>query len=131
MDELLKTSDIVSVHCRVTPETIGLIGNREIELMKSTAYLINTARAVLIDQQALLNALQNKRIAGAALDVFWYEPLPVNHPLLELDNLTITPHLAGSTVEVIERQSKMIVDDVLTWIEGGIPKFVFNPDVLF
>ncbi len=131
LDELLKTSDIVSVHCRVTPETIGLIGNREIELMKPTAYLINTARAVLIDQQALLNALQNKRIAGAALDVFWYEPLPVNHPLLELDNLTITPHLAGSTVEVIERQSKMIVDDVLTWIEGGIPKFVFNPDVLF
>jgi len=58
--------------------------------------------------------LQNKRIAGAALDVFWYEPLPVNHPLLELDNLTITPHLAGSTKEVIQRQSKMIVDDVLT-----------------
>lgn len=131
LDELLQTSDIVSVHCRVTPETIGLIGNREIELMKPTAYLINTARAVLIDQQALLAALQNKRIAGAAVDVFWVEPLPSNHPLLELDNLTITPHLAGSTAEVIERQSKMIVDDVLTWIEGGIPKFVFNPDVLF
>jgi len=75
---------------------------------------LTPARAVLIDQQALLSALQNKRIAGAALDVFWYEPLPVNHPLLELDNLTITPHLAGSTKEVIQRQSKMIVDDVLT-----------------
>jgi D-3-phosphoglycerate dehydrogenase / 2-oxoglutarate reductase len=131
LDELLRTSDIVSVHCRVTPETIGLIGNREIELMKPTAYLINTARAVLIDQQALLTALRNKRIAGAALDVFWYEPLPVNHPLLELDNLTITPHLAGSTKEVIQRQSKMIVDDVLAWMEGGIPRFVFNPEVLF
>jgi D-3-phosphoglycerate dehydrogenase len=131
LDDLLIISDIVSVHCRVTPETIGLIGNREIALMKPSAYLINTARAVLIDQQALLNALKNNIIAGAALDVFWYEPLPINHPLLELDNLTITPHLAGSTIEVIQRQSKMIVDDVITWIEGGLPKYVFNPEVLF
>lgn len=131
LDDVLKISDFISVHCRVTPQTIGLLGKREFELMKPTAYLINTARAVIVDQQALLEALQTRRIAGAALDVYWYEPIPGNHPILQLKNVTFTPHLAGSTIEVTQRHSKMIVDDVLAWMEGGIPQHVFNPKILF
>jgi len=129
LDELLRMSDFVSVHCKVTEETCALLGEREIGLMKPTAYLINTARAILIDEQALLAALQQRRIAGAALDVYWQEPLPANHPLLLLDNVTLTPHLAGATDEVAERHSRMIVDDVLTWMHGGRPRYVFNPEV--
>jgi D-3-phosphoglycerate dehydrogenase len=131
LDEVLRISDFISVHCRVTPQTIGLLGKREFELMKPTVYIINDARAVIVDQTALLEALQTHKIAGAALDVFWYEPLPSNHPLLQLENVTFTPHLAGSTKEVTQRHSKMIVDDVLVWMEGGIPQHVFNPKTLY
>ncbi|MHC1740565.1 MAG: 2-hydroxyacid dehydrogenase [Anaerolineaceae bacterium] len=130
LDKVMKISDFISIHCRVTPETIGLLGKKEIDLMKPSAYLINTARAVIVDQQALLEALQTQRIAGAALDVYWNEPIPSNHPLLQLENATFTPHLAGSTIEVTERHSKMIVDDVLAWMDGRIPQHVLNPKVL-
>jgi phosphoglycerate dehydrogenase-like enzyme len=98
--------------------------------MKPGAYLINTARAAVIDQQALLEALTSGRIAGAALDVFWYEPLPANHPLLALDNVILTPHLGGAAVEVPERHSRMIVDDVFAWLDGERPRNIFNPSVL-
>ena len=87
--------------------------------------MINTARALLVDQEALIEALQSHRIAGAALDVYWYEPLPYNHPLLQLSNVTLTPHLAGATVEVAERHSKMLVDGVLDWLDGKPPRFVY------
>lgn len=130
LEQLLQTSDFVSLHCKVTEETCGLLGARELGLMKSSAYLINTARASLIDQDALLEALRTKRISGAALDVYWCEPLSASHPLLKMDNVTLTPHLAGATDEVAERHSKMIVDDVLDWMDGTRPKHVFNPEVL-
>lgn len=126
LDDLLRQADFVSVHCKVSEETKGLLGEREFALMKPTAYLINTARAVIIDQAALIDALQNHRIAGAAMDVYWYEPLPSNHPLLSMDNVTLTPHLGGATVDVPERHSRMIVDDVLAWMEGRQPERVYN-----
>ena len=129
LERVLRTADFISIHCRVTPETVGLISEKEFAMMKPGAYLINTARAVVIDQAALIDALRQQRIAGAALDVYWYEPLPANHPLLQLDNVTVTPHLAGAANEVIHRHSQMIVDDVLTWLDGGIPEHVANPEV--
>ncbi len=130
LDELLQRSDFISVHCKVTDETRELLDSRAFRLMKPTAYLINSARAVVVDQEALLEALNEKRIAGAALDVFWYEPLPANHPLLKMENVTLTPHLGGATMEVPELHSKMIVDDVFLWLDQKMPRHVFNPDVL-
>ncbi len=129
MDSLLGASDILSVHCKVTPESRGLLDRQAFEKMKPSAYLINTARAAVIDQPALLQALRSGRITGAALDVYWYEPLPANHPLLSFDNVILTPHLGGATVEVPERHSRMMVDDIYTWLDGGRPKYVFNPGV--
>jgi D-3-phosphoglycerate dehydrogenase / 2-oxoglutarate reductase len=129
LDELLRESDFISVHCKVSDETIGLLDHRAFSLMKPTSYLINTARAAVIDQQALLDALNNHQIAGAALDVFWYEPLPSNHPLLKMKNVTLTPHIGGSTIDVLVLHSRMIVDDVLLWLDGKRPNHIFNPDV--
>lgn len=126
LDELLRESDFISVHCKVSDETKGLLGKREFSLMKPSAYVINTARAVIIDQEALIDALQNRKIAGAALDVYWYEPLPCNHPLLSMKNVTLTPHLGGATEDVPMRHSKMIVDDVIAWMDGRQPERVYN-----
>ena len=130
LTHLLRESDFISVHCSVTPETRSLLDDKAFALMKSSAYLINTARASIIDQAALINALINKQIRGAALDVFWYEPLPDNHPLLDMENVTITPHIAGSTYEVPERHARMLVDDVLTWLNGNRPTHIFNAEAL-
>ncbi len=130
LDELLRQSDFISVHCKVSDETKGLLDKRAFSLMKPTAYVINTARAVIVDQEALIDALQNHKIAGAAMDVYWYEPLPSNHPLLSLDNVTFTPHLGGATEDVPVRHSKMIVDDVLAWMDGKQPERVFNAAAL-
>lgn len=129
LEELLQWADFISLHVRVTAETWGLLGARELGLMKPTAYLINISRAAIIDQAALIEALQERRIAGAALDVYWYEPLPENHPLLKLDNVILTPHLAGATLDVQERHSQMIVEDVLAWLDGRRPAHLANPEV--
>jgi D-3-phosphoglycerate dehydrogenase len=128
LDTLLQQADFVSIHANVTDETWGILGERELNLMKPTAYLINVSRAAVIDQAALIKALQENRIAGAALDVFWFEPLPANHPLLNLNNVTLTPHLAGATDDVKERHSQMIVDDVFNWLEGLRPLHIANPE---
>jgi D-3-phosphoglycerate dehydrogenase len=130
LDDLLAQSDFISVHCRVSSESCGLLGREAFAAMKPGAYLINTARAAVIDQQALLDALRENRIAGAALDVFWYEPLPANHPLLSLENVILTPHLGGAAEEVAERHSRMIVDDIFAWMDGTKPRNVFNPAAL-
>lgn len=104
---LMRDSDVVSVHARLTKETEKLIGRRELAMMKPTAVLVNTARSGLIDEPALVEALQRKRIMGAALDVFDVEPLPEGSPLLKLDNVTLTPHLAGSTIDAFRNSPKM------------------------
>ncbi len=129
LNQLLSESDFISVHCNVTNDTKALLDTKAIGLMKSNVYIINTARASVIDQKGLIDALREKRIGGVALDVFWYEPLPANHPLLELDNVTLTPHLAGSTFEVPERHSRIIVDDLLLWMDGLRPRNLFNSDI--
>lgn len=123
---LLSTADIISVHCKATADARGMIDRDALNLMKPSSYLINTARAIIIDQDALVWALENNMIAGAALDVYWFEPLPSNHPLLKMDNVIITPHLAGAAEDVRERHSRMIVDDVFAWLDGKVPGHLFQ-----
>ncbi len=128
LDALLQAADFISLHAGVTPATMGLLGRRELALLKPSAYLINSSRAALIDQAALIDALQQGKIAGAALDVFWYEPLPSNHPLLQMENVTLTPHLAGAAADVRALHSQMIVDDILRWLDGETPVNVANEE---
>lgn len=112
LEALCRESDFISIHARLSPDTSGLIGREAFSWMKPTAYLINTARAGLIDEAALLDALQEKRIGGAALDVFWTEPLPQNHPLLLLDNVTLTPHLAGATNDTFRMTPYLLLKEL-------------------
>ena len=97
LEELLKESDIVTIHMRLTDKTYHMIDDKELRLMKKEAYLINTARSGLVNQSSVVNALKENRLMGAAIDVFDNEPIPKDDPILKLDNLTITTHLAGST----------------------------------
>src|SRR5213595_846262 len=105
LEELLAQSDFVSLHAALTPQNRGLIGEAQLRQMKPTAYLINTARGAILDEAALLRALQEKWISGAALDVFAVEPLPADHPLRQAPNLLLTPHLASFARETGERVS--------------------------
>ncbi|CAN5745277.1 D-3-phosphoglycerate dehydrogenase SerA [soil metagenome] len=118
LDELLARSDVVSLHCPLTPATHGLIGERELGLMRAGAILVNTARAAIVDEAALLAALRSRGIGGAALDVFWEEPLAPDHPIRDLDNVTITPHVAGAADDVRRHQARMILDDLARWQQG-------------
>jgi len=115
---LLAESDIVSIHARLTKENYHLIGEKELALMKPTAILVNTARSGLVDEGALVRALSERRIMGAALDVFDVEPLPPDHPLLKLDNVTITPHLAGSTIDAFLNSPKLLAGHVARALRG-------------
>jgi len=112
LEELLKRSDYVSVHARLSEETKNLIGEKEFNLMKPTAIFINTARAGLVDEQALVKALQQKKIRSAAIDVFTQEPLNADHPLLKLDNVTLTPHHAGATTDNMSNSLDIILEEV-------------------
>jgi D-3-phosphoglycerate dehydrogenase len=119
LDELMKTSDFVSIHVRLTETTIGLIGRREIGLMKSSAFLVNTARAEIIDAAVLLAALRDKKIRGAALDVFPEEPLVKDSEYLRLDNLVLTSHIAGSTPEALERSVELLYGNFIDYQKGS------------
>lgn len=127
LDRLMAEADFVSLHAAVTPETTGLIGAPQFALMKPTAYFINTARAALTDEDALLAALTAGKLAGAALDVFSKEPPPPDHPLLNLPNVLATPHIGGNTAEIAVHQTDIIVDDVVRWLEGKRPRNCVNP----
>jgi phosphoglycerate dehydrogenase-like enzyme len=118
LDELLRSSDVVSLHVRLSSETLGFIGKGEIEKMKPSAILINTARGAIVEEQALLNALASNQIAGAGLDVFETEPLPYGHPLTHLENVVLTPHSAGVTPEALEAGLKLSIDNVWHFFDG-------------
>lgn len=118
LDELLRSSDVVSLHLRLSSETRGFIGKREIEKMKPSAILINTARGAIIGEQALLDVLTSHRIAGAGLDVFEAEPLPHGHPLTSMENVVLTPHSAGVTPEALEAGLKLSIDNVWNFLDG-------------
>lgn len=130
LETLLKESDIISLHAKVTEENLGMIGEKEIALMKQNAYFFNTARAALVDEDALFEALKNKRIAGAGLDVFGSEPVDSDNRFLELDNVTVTPHSGGSTFDAEIRQSLMIAEDIEKYLNKKRPRFLKNPEVL-
>lgn len=118
LDQVVREADIVSIHARYTAATHHLIGSKEIALMKPGAVLINTARSGLVDQEALVKALQQKRISGAGLDVFDVEPIPQGDNLLQLDNITITPHLAGSTADAFANSPKLFSRCLLKALKG-------------
>lgn len=117
--ELFESVDIISLHMRVTPETRHLINADYIERMKPSSYLINTARADLINKVDLIDALTKKTIAGAALDVSWVEPIPLDDPLLKLDNVTLTPHIAGDTVDAIPQSPFLLKKVVNDYLKNG------------
>jgi phosphoglycerate dehydrogenase-like enzyme len=121
LDTLMRDSDVVSLHLRLSPTTRGLITARHLALMKPTAYLVNTARGPLVDEAALVSALRERRIAGAALDVYDVEPLPKSHPLVGLDNVVLTPHVGFVTREGYEVFFSRVVDNVETWLAGKSP----------
>ncbi len=126
LEELLARSDVVSLHLPVNKETRKSVNMEWFSRMKSTAVLINTARAALVDQQALVEALEQGTIAGAALDVMWEEPCPANHPLLQMDQVVITPHIGGWTDGVERWQSRMIVEEILRYARGEAPVRVWK-----
>jgi len=118
LDEVLQQADILSIHARLTDQSRNLISWHEFKLMKPTAYLVNTARAGIVERSALLQALVTSRIAGAALDVHHKEPLDPDDPFLHFDNVLLTPHISGATVEVMQRHSELVTDNVLRFLEG-------------
>src|SRR5205823_2677611 len=118
LDTLLRTADVVSINCRLTDDTRGLIGKREFALMKPGALFINGARGAIVDTAALVDALQSGRLAGAALDVFEVEPLPPADPLLACEQVILTPHLADQTPEGSDWLNAGAVENVVAFLEG-------------
>ncbi len=119
LETLLKNSDIVSLHTPLTPETRGLIGEKELSSMKPSAILINTARGPVVDSAALADALNCGKIAGAGVDVFEMEPpVPADHPLLNAKNLIATPHVAFATREALVKRAAIVFDNIDRWIKG-------------
>jgi D-3-phosphoglycerate dehydrogenase len=130
LDTLLRESDIVTLHAKVTDETRHMIGERELALMKPTAYLINTARGALIDEKALCEALREGRIAGAGLDVFETEPPSSDNPLLGLKNVVLTPHLASWTEDALKKEADIAMEEVKRILDGERPINLANPEAL-
>jgi phosphoglycerate dehydrogenase-like enzyme len=117
-NELFRLSDVLSIHLILSGRTRGIVGPRELEMMKSTAYLVNTSRGEIIDEAALLRALQEKKIAGAAIDVYGMEPLPAYHEIRKLDNVLLTPHIGYVTAENLGRMYQDAVEDIVAFLDG-------------
>jgi glyoxylate reductase len=130
LEELLRRSDFISLHTSLNEETRGLIGERELALMKPTAMLINTARGPIVDQRALTAALQARRIAAAGLDVFEEEPIAPDDPLLALENVVVLPHIGSASVATRGRMARMAAENCLAVLQGRRPANPVNPDVL-
>ena len=129
LPELMQTSDFISVHLPVTPGTRGLISKEMLALMKPTSYLINTARAAVLDYDKLIDMLQRNEIMGAGLDVYPMEPLTDESPLLQLDNVVLTPHIAGCSLDPYERSYIQLTGDLKRFFAETRPERVYNPKV--
>ncbi|HOX36608.1 MAG TPA: D-glycerate dehydrogenase [Candidatus Brocadiia bacterium] len=129
IEELLRESDYISLHCPLIPETRHFIGKAQLEMMKPTAYLINTSRGPVIDEAALAEALMNKRIAGAGLDVYENEP-KVNPVLMKLDNVVLLPHLGSASTGTRQKMSAMTAENIIAALEGRTPPNCVNLHVL-
>lgn len=132
LETVLRESDVISLHAFLSPETRGLIGEAQLRLMKPTAFLINMSRGGLVDEGALTRALVDRRIAGAALDVFAAEPLPADSPLRALcgDRLILTPHNAGNGIEGADASLRTVAENLARGLAGEPPLYLSNPDVL-
>ncbi|HYM13728.1 MAG TPA: D-2-hydroxyacid dehydrogenase family protein [Bryobacterales bacterium] len=126
-DELLRSSDVVSLHLRLSPETRGWLGRRELALLKPAAIFINTARGAIVDEAALIEALRERRIAAAGIDVYETEPLPPGHPMTKLDNVVLTPHSAGVTPEALEAGLALSVENIWNFLAGQPTNVVAGP----
>ena len=132
-EELLRMADFISIHCPKTPETIDMIGDKEFQIMKRNAILINTARGGIIDESALIRALKTGKIGGAALDCFLTEPLSKNNPLMSIkERLIMTPHIGSMTDNALIRMGIEAVQNVLNFLDGKTlsPDVVVNQEVL-
>jgi len=129
LDDLLRRSDYVSINCPLTRESRNMISTREFALMKPQAFFITTARGFIHDEAALLEALREKRIAGAGLDVWSKEPPPPEHPLLQLDNVLASPHTAGVTHEARQNMGRIAAEQLLDALDGKRPPRIINPEV--
>jgi phosphoglycerate dehydrogenase-like enzyme len=121
-EELFATADVITIHVVLGPRSRGLVGRDDLARMKPTAYLVNTARGPIVDEGALLEALQQKKIAGAGVDVFSVEPLPVEHPFRKLDNLVLTPHLGYVTEDSFRNHYRQMVEGIDAWFKGDAPR---------
>jgi phosphoglycerate dehydrogenase-like enzyme len=130
LETVMRHSDIISIHCPLNDETRGLIDADRLALMKPTAYLINTARGPIVDQRALTDTLQARRIAGAGLDVFEQEPIDPNDPLLILDNVIVAPHALCFTDEVALGNGSSAIQSILAVARGELPRYIVNREAL-
>ncbi len=129
LDDLLRESDFVSLNCALNSETRGLIGTRELALMKATAILVNTARGAIVDQVALAEALQHGGIAGAGIDVYEREPMAPDDPLLACDTAVLVPHLGSATHPTRARMARVAAENIIAGLQGRRPPYLVNPDV--
>lgn len=129
LEEVLKNSDVISVHLKLSDQSKGLLNENRLRLMKKSAYLVNTARGAIVDEKALAELLKEKAIAGAALDVFVEEPLPSNSPLLQLDNVVLSPHLGWPTDAGFQGFAENAVENILNYMDGKLTRAV-NPEAL-
>jgi phosphoglycerate dehydrogenase-like enzyme len=121
-EELFANADIITIHVVLSERSRGLVGASDLARMKPTAYLVNTSRGPIVDEQALLEALRQKKIAGAGIDVFSVEPLPVDHPFRKLDNMVLTPHLGYATLDGLRAHYGQMVGAIDAWLNGEPPK---------
>jgi D-3-phosphoglycerate dehydrogenase len=127
LDELLRRADFVSINCPLDQDTRGMIGARELALMQPHAFLINTARGFIHDERALADALRAKAIAGAGIDVWDKEPPPPDHPLLQLENVIASPHIAGVTHQARANMGRIAAEQLIMTLDGQRPPRVVNP----
>jgi phosphoglycerate dehydrogenase-like enzyme len=121
-EELFSTADIITIHVVLSQRSRGLVGREDLARMKPTAYLVNTARGPIVDEAALLEVLQQKKIAGAGVDVFSLEPLPTDHPFRKLDNMVLTPHLGYVTEDSFRNHYQQMVEGIDAWFKGEPPR---------
>ena len=131
LSESISRADYVSLHTPLTDETKNMIGAKELALMKKSAYLLNVARAAIVNREALYLALSNSKIAGAAFDVFWEEPPDPNDKLLKLNNFLLTPHIAGWTADSVDAIARIIATNIERFAQGETPLTIVNPELTY
>ena len=129
LEYLLRNSDVVSIHLPLTPETYHLIGDTEFQLMKENAILVNTARGAIVEERALIDALKNRKLFGAGLDVYENEP-EISPELLKLDNVVLLPHIGSATFKTRIKMAELVVENIKAFLEGRRPPSIVNPEVL-